>query len=79
MWTMQDIEESTMDRVVELAKDGLRANEIAQELEVNKSTVSRALAKAKSLGNNKFRIKPAKILPIIRTKTIRNADEPDLC
>ena len=50
LWKWRTVESSTFDRVVDLARDGLRPNEIATELEVNKSTVSRALRKAREQG-----------------------------
>jgi KaiC/GvpD/RAD55 family RecA-like ATPase len=46
-WTMKSLDESLQERIVALAKDGLTQKEIAEELGVNKSTVSRALAKDK--------------------------------
>jgi hypothetical protein len=46
LWTTRDIEESTMERVIKLHGDGLNMREIADELGVNKSTVSRALRRA---------------------------------
>ena len=50
LWTSQDLSESNFDRVVELAREGLTCTEIAGELEVNKSTVSRHLKKARAQG-----------------------------
>jgi len=50
IWTSQDLSESTFDRVVELEREGLSCTEIAGELEVNKSTVSRHLKKARAKG-----------------------------
>jgi putative DNA primase/helicase len=50
-WTWRTVEASTYDRVVALAKEGLKGSEIAAELEINKSTVSRHLRRAKELGN----------------------------
>jgi DNA-binding transcriptional ArsR family regulator len=50
VWTWRTAEASTFDRVVTLAKDGLRPNEIAAELAVNKSTISRHLRKARDGG-----------------------------
>jgi hypothetical protein len=50
-WTTLDIERSTVDRVVALYRDGItRVHELADELECNKSTASRALRKAKEMG-----------------------------
>ena len=49
-WTSRLVEESTFDRVVTLANEGLNQKEIADELSVNKSTVSRAWRKAESQG-----------------------------
>jgi len=50
LWTWRPLEESTLDRVVELANEGLTQREIANELGLNQSNVSRALRKAESLG-----------------------------
>ena len=49
-WTWRTVELSTFDRVVTLANEGLKANEIVIELEINKSSVSRHLKKARSDG-----------------------------
>ena len=49
-WSMADYAESTFERVVELRKEGLTGSEIAESLGVNKSTVSRHLARAKKDG-----------------------------
>lgn len=49
-WTWTTVESSTFDRVVVLANEGLRQGEIASELEVNKSTVSRHLRRAREEG-----------------------------
>jgi hypothetical protein len=49
-WVMREIEDSTLDRVVELYDLGLSQREMALELGVNKSNVSRAMRKAKELG-----------------------------
>jgi putative DNA primase/helicase len=49
-WSWRTVELSTFDRVVTLANEGLKANEIVIELEIHKSTVSRHLKKAKSDG-----------------------------
>jgi putative DNA primase/helicase len=44
------VELSNFDRVVSLVNEGLKANEIVSELQINKSTVSRHLNRAKSEG-----------------------------
>ena len=49
-WATQSVADSTFDRVVALAKDGLRQSEIAIELEINRSTASRHWRKAMSEG-----------------------------
>jgi DNA-directed RNA polymerase specialized sigma24 family protein len=50
VWTYRTLEDSTHDRVVALARDGLRPGEIAAELGINKSNVSRHLTKARAAG-----------------------------
>jgi len=50
-WTYRTVETSTFDRVVALAKEGLNQSEIASELELNKSNVSRHMRKARELGD----------------------------
>lgn len=50
-WTFRTVESSTYDRVVALAKEGLSQSEIANELELNKSNVSRHMRKARELGD----------------------------
>lgn len=50
VWTTRSLEESTFDRVVALAKDGLKPNDIARELDVHRSTVSRHLGTAAEKG-----------------------------
>lgn len=52
-WTWRTVEASTYDRIVELAREGLKPGEIAAELEINKSTVSRHLRRARELGDVK--------------------------
>lgn len=49
-WFWRTAENSTFDRVVDLHREGLKPNEIATELEVNKSTISRHLRKAREQG-----------------------------
>lgn len=51
VWKWRTVESSTYDRVVALTKEGLSASEICTELEINKSTVSRHLRKARELGD----------------------------
>lgn len=50
VWTMQDLTESTFERVVTLSNDGLRPGEIAEELGIHKSRVSRHLKRAREEG-----------------------------
>lgn len=50
-WTWRTVESSTYDRVVALSKEGLSQTDIANELGVNKSNVSRAMRKARELGD----------------------------
>jgi len=57
-WTWRTVESSTYDRVVALAKEDMKPGEIAAELEINKSTVSRHLRKARELGDLKVEAKP---------------------
>lgn len=49
-WTWRTVESSTYDRVVALAKEGLRAAQIATELGIHRSNVSRAMGKAREAG-----------------------------
>jgi hypothetical protein len=49
-WTTRSVEASTYERVVALSEDGLNPSEIATELNIHKSTVSRHLKKAKAAG-----------------------------
>ncbi len=50
VWQCRTVEASTFDRVVALANEGLSQAEIATELDLNKSNVSRHIRKAKDLG-----------------------------
>lgn len=50
VWQCRTVESSTFDRVVALADEGLSQSEIATELDLNKSSVSRHLRKARELG-----------------------------
>ena len=49
-WTTRSLEDSTFDKVVSLLADGLSQKDIAEELGINKSNVSRHANKAKALG-----------------------------
>lgn len=49
VWKWRTVESSTYDRIVALTKEGLTPSEICAELDVNKSTVSRHLRKAREL------------------------------
>lgn len=49
-WTWSTVEASTFDRVVALTNDGLKPGEIVTELEINKSSVSRHLRRARDAG-----------------------------
>ena len=51
VWTWRTVESSTYDRVVALSKEGLKPGEIGAELDINKSTVSRHLRKAREMGD----------------------------
>ncbi len=50
-WAFRTVESSTYDRIVALTKEGLSQSEIANELDLNKSNVSRHLRKARELGD----------------------------
>ena len=49
-WTWRTVSDSTYDRVVSLANEGLSQGDIATELDINKSNVSRAWRKAEEAG-----------------------------
>jgi hypothetical protein len=49
-WAFNSVEDSTFDRVVALANDGLTQKEIAIELNINKSNVSRHFKRATEAG-----------------------------
>ena len=49
-WSWRTLEASTFERVVELAKERLSQADIARELDLNRSTVSRHIKNAKSQG-----------------------------
>lgn len=51
IWKWRTVEASTYDRVVALSKEGLKPGEICAELDINKSSVSRHLRKARELGD----------------------------
>ena len=52
-WTIQSLEKSTYDKVIEHAQDDLSQAEIAEFLSINKSSVSRHIKKAKDNGDLK--------------------------
>lgn len=49
-WVTRSVSDTTLDRVVELSKEGLKQSQIADELELNRSTVSRTWRKAEAAG-----------------------------
>lgn len=49
-WTMKSLEESTFEKVASMLNDGMSQKDIATELAVDKSTVSRHANKAKEAG-----------------------------
>ena len=49
-WVIKDLEDSTFEKVVTMINDGISQKEIAGELGINKSNVSRHVAKAKEAG-----------------------------
>lgn len=58
VWTWRTAEASTYDRVVALTREGLKPAEICAELDINKSTTSRHLRKARELGDVAEEAKP---------------------
>jgi putative DNA primase/helicase len=57
-WTWRTVESSTYDRVVALAKEGLKQSEIAAELGIHRSNVSRAMRNARDAGDLPAEPKP---------------------
>jgi len=51
VWCYRSLESSTYDRCCDLANEGMKNHEIAMELSVNKSTVSRHVKKGKNSGD----------------------------
>ena len=49
-WCTRTVEDSTFERVVTRLNEGIKQNDIADELNINKSNVSRHAKKAKALG-----------------------------
>jgi hypothetical protein len=49
-WLWRTVESSTIEKVAELTREGLSQKEIAEELQINKSSVSRAVKRAKADG-----------------------------
>ena len=50
-WLFRTVEDSNYERVVKLTNEGLSQKEIATELDINKSTVSRHTKRAKAAGS----------------------------
>lgn len=50
VWTWRKVTESTFDRIVDLLNEGLTRAEVADELQVNRSTVTKAARKAEAQG-----------------------------
>lgn len=50
MWTSRPVEDAIYERVIELYEEGLKQREIAEEVERNKSNVSRMLKRARGEG-----------------------------
>jgi len=49
-WSMRSIEQTTFDKVVTLFNDGVKQNDIAEELGIDKSNVSRHVKRARESG-----------------------------
>jgi DNA invertase Pin-like site-specific DNA recombinase len=49
-WSTRSIEQSTSDKVVTLFNDGVKQNDIAEELGIDKSNVSRHIKRARETG-----------------------------
>jgi putative DNA primase/helicase len=49
-WTVQDLAQSTAEKVAELLAEGMRQQDIAEYLELSKGAISKAVKKAQSLG-----------------------------
>lgn len=50
VWTFSSVEDTTFGRVVTLTNEGLSQKEIAEELDINKSNVSRHIKRATDAG-----------------------------
>ena len=50
IWTTKDLEQSNFEKVVDLLNEGLSQREVADELDLDKSWVSRLARKAKTEG-----------------------------
>lgn len=59
-WHTRTVEDSTFDRVVGLLNEGMSQNEVANELNINKSSVSRHAKKAKAAGLVESKKEPVK-------------------
>jgi DNA-binding transcriptional regulator YhcF (GntR family) len=72
-WTTKPIAESTFEQVIELHGLGLSVTDMANEIGVYKSTVSRALKKAKDEG--RITVKKDNVTPIANAKKRRDIDD----
>lgn len=77
IWTTRTVEASRMEQIVELAELGLNIPDIATELGVNKSTVSRALRKAEDEGLYTPKKKRGKNADVIDIATRKRRDIDD--
>lgn len=75
VWTTKPLAETTFEQVVELAGLGMNQRDIAEELGVNKSTVSRAWKKADEQGL--IRPKPKAGAKVVDIKTRAARDDSD--
>ncbi|WP_051953413.1 AAA family ATPase [Xenophilus azovorans] len=83
-WAWNTAEGSNFDRIVRLANDGLRQGDIAVELGLNKSSISRALKKARELGLIQPEKPPVKaagqkscVVAFPRATQLRNSDQTE--
>lgn len=67
VWTLRAIADSTSERVAKLTQEGLSQKEIADELHIHKSNVSRSLRKAEAQGLLKRRTHDRPNHPVARS------------